>query len=140
MRPTLGPAICDWIEANLVHSDGDYLGQPFRLRPWQKGIVYKAYELNDQGERQFDQVVLGLPKGNGKSEVAAALAICELAGPVQFGGWLEDGSPFGEMRTSPDIPVAAASFEQADTVFSACRRMILDGPLAPYFEDRKSVV
>ena len=134
MRPTLGPAICDWIETNLVHSDGDYFGRPFQLRPWQRAIVYKCYELTDDGGRQFDQVVLGLPKGNGKSELAAALAICELAGPVQFAGWLEDGTPLGEMRTSPDIPVAAASFEQADTVFGSCRQMISEGPLAQYFD------
>jgi len=133
MRPTLGPGICRWIELNLVHSDGDYLGQPFRLRPWQRGIIYAMYELDAQGNRQYDQVVLGLPKGNGKSELAAALAIAELAGPVLFDRWVK-GKPVGKLRPSPDIPVSAASFEQADTVFRAARHMIADGPLASLFD------
>jgi len=133
MKPTLGPGICRWIEANLVHSDGDYMGQPFRLRAWQRGIVYRMYELQPDGSRQYDQVVLGLPKGNGKSELAAALAIAELAGPVLFSGF-RDGRPIGMMRPSPDIPVAAASFEQADTVFGAAKKMISEGPLAPFFD------
>jgi len=133
MRPTLGPGICAWIEQSLVHSDGDYLGEPFRLRPWQKGIIYAMYELDKRGNRQYDQVVLGLPKGNGKSELAAALSIAELAGPVLFDRW--DGSrPVGKLRPSPDIPVAAASFEQADTVFGAAKKMIAEGPLAAYFD------
>lgn len=134
MRPTLGPGICAWIEACLVHSDGDYLGQPFNLRPWQRGIIYRIYEILSNGNRAFDQVLLGLPKGNGKSELAAALAIVELAGPVIFDRWDEKGRPIGRTRPSPDIPVSAASFDQADTVFGAARKMISDGPLAAYFD------
>ncbi|HEX7119135.1 MAG TPA: terminase TerL endonuclease subunit [Longimicrobiales bacterium] len=133
--PTLGPWVCRWIERFLVHSQGDYLGQPFRLRPWQKAFIYRAYELEPDGSRRYDRALLGVGKGNGKTELAAALALAELAGPVVFDGWERPGVPRRPVpRTAPDIPIAAASFEQADTLFGAARAMIQHGPLADFFE------
>src|SRR5690606_35544531 len=109
--PTLGPWVCRWIERFLVHSQGDYLGQPFRLRPWQKAFIYRAYELLPDGSRRYDRALLGVGKGNGKTELAAALALAELAGPVVFDGWERPGVPRRPVpRTAPDIPIAAASF------------------------------
>ena len=133
-RPTLGPWVCAWIEKHLVHSEGDYLGQPFRLRKFQKSFIYRAYEVDSDGNRCFDRVLLGLPKGDGKTEMAAALAVTELAGPVVFAGWDAEGRPMGRSRTAPDIPIAAASYEQADTLFGAAKTMIDKGPLADLFE------
>jgi len=117
------------MEANLVHAEGDYYGKPFRLRPWQKRVIYEAYELNADGSRRYDRLLWGLPKGQGKTEVAAAIACAEFAGPVCFAGWRQDGTPIGAARTSPDIPVAAASFDQADLVFGAARTMVREGTL-----------
>jgi phage terminase large subunit-like protein len=118
-----------------VHSEGDYLGQPFGLRPWQKRFIWRAYELLPDGSRRYDRALLGLPKGNGKTEIAAAIAIVELAGPVVFDGWKSPGVPNPPVpRTSADVPIAAASFEQANTLFSACKAMISNGPLADLFE------
>lgn len=134
LRPTLGPFVCAWIEKCLVHAEGDFLGEPFRLRPWQKRFLYEAYELRKDGSRQRDRALLGLPKGNGKTELGAAIGCVELAGPVVFDGWDPDGKPKARARTAPDIPVAAASFEQADTLFGAARTMISEGPLAPLFD------
>jgi phage terminase large subunit-like protein len=80
-------------------------------------------------------VLWGFPKGNGKSEIAAAVACCELAGPVSFGGWNGGGNPRGELRISPDIPIGAASFDQADIAFGAAATMIRESPvLAPLFD------
>jgi len=133
--PTLGPWVCRWIERYLVHSDGDFLGQPFRLRPWQAGFIWRAYELMPDGSRKHDRALMGLPKGNGKTELAAAIALAELAGPVMFNGWAAPGRPRRPVaRTSPDIPVAASTFEQADTLFSSARTMVTAGPLDPFFE------
>lgn len=132
--PTLGPWICAWIEQNLVHSEGDYYGQPFRLKKFQKAFIWRAYELNEDGSRKHKRVLLGLPKGNGKTELGAALAVCELAGPVVFDGWNGKEKPKAKRRLAPDIPVAAASFEQADTLFGSAKTMISQGPLAPLFD------
>lgn len=133
-RPTLGPLVARWMESYLVHAEGDFLGQPFRLIPYERDFLERAYELDEDGSRWYDRALLGLPKGNGKTELAAAIAVAELGGPVEFDGWNEDGTPRGRRRTSPDIPVAAASFDQADTLFGAARTMIRQGPLRDYFE------
>ena len=130
---TLGPIVTAWIQKYLVHGAGDYLGQPFRLRRWQKQLVNPAYRLRPDGSRLVRRAVWGLPKGNAKTELAAALAVTELAGPVTCTGW-KNGRPIGTPRLSPDIPVAAASFEQADLIFAAAKAMIEHGPLAPYFD------
>jgi phage terminase large subunit-like protein len=133
--PTLGAYLCKWIEQNLVHSEGDYFGQPFKLMQWQKAFIWRAYELNKDGSRRFDRALLGVGKGNGKSELAAAIAVAELAGPVVFAGWKRPGVPEHPVpRVAPDIPCAAASFEQADLLFTAAKRMITGGRLAGAFD------
>ena len=132
--PTIGPYVASWIERNVVHAEGDYLGQPFRPKGWQKSFIYRAYELKSDGSRRYDRALLGLPKGNGKTELAAALALTELAGPVVFAGWDGNGRPRARTRLSPDIPIAAASWEQADMLFGAAKTMVSSGPLEPLFE------
>jgi len=131
--PTLGPWVCKWIESFLVHSEGDYLGRPFKLIDFHRRFIWRAYELNPDGTRRYHRALLGLPKGNAKTEIAAALAVAELAGPVVCGGW-KNGKPVGAPRLSPNIPVAAASFDQANTLFRAAKAMISGGPLEPYFD------
>lgn len=133
LAPTLGPDVCRWIERNLVHGEGDYYGKPFRLRAWQRRFIWRAYELQPDGRRRYRRALLGLPKGNGKTELAAALGCAELGGPVVCVGW-KDGKPVAGRRISPAIPVAAASFEQADILFGAARTMIKEGPLSEFFE------
>jgi phage terminase large subunit-like protein len=123
--PSLGPVIRRWWrEAGIVHAQGDYYGQPFVPRDWQVPLIDEMYELNADGTRRYDRVVVGYPKGQGKTELAALVAVTELAGPVQFAGWNADGSPRGRQRISPDVPVAAASFEQANHVFAAATEMV----------------
>lgn len=120
LAPTNGPQVCRWIERFLVHGEGDYFGKPFKLTRDQKAFIYRCYELREDGKRRYRRVLKGLPKGNGKTELAAAIACAELAGPVA--------------PTSPLIPVAAASFEQANLVFAAAKTMLGEGPLADFFE------
>lgn len=134
LPPTLGGYVCDWIEKNLVHGEGDYVGKPFRLRSWQRAFIYRAYELRPDGDRQYRRALWGLPSGNGKTEIAAALACAELAGPVICAGFDSKGNPIPDDRPSPDIPVAAASFDQADLLFGAARLMLGLGPLGHLFD------
>lgn len=121
--------MCRWIEANCVLGEGDWFGQPVRLRPWQKSWLYRLYELNPDGSRRWRRALIGVPKGNGKSPFAAWVAAVELAGPVVFDHWTAKG-PRGVLRTSPVVPVGAASFEQADLVFAELRN-IFDNDASP---------
>ena len=96
------------------------MGKPFRLTDDQRRLVYRIYERRPDGRRKHRQVLVGRPKGFGKTELGAALAIAELAGPLA--------------PVAPDIPVAAASYEQANLLFGAARTMISEGPLRGYLE------
>lgn len=134
LRPTLGPVVCRWMESSLVHGPGDCYGRPYRLHPFLRRFIWRAYELHPDGSRVYDRAVLGVPKGNSKTEGAAAIALAELAGPVTFGGWSPSGKPIGVRRVSPDIPCAAASYEQADKVFGCAVAMVKEGPLVEFLE------
>jgi len=135
-RPaSLGPGIRRWWSAaGIVHAQGDYFGQPFVPRSWQTPLVDEIYELNPDGTRRYDRVLVGYPKGQGKTELAGLFSVTELCGPVQFAGWNPDGTPRARRRISPDVPVAAASFEQANHVFAAAAAMIKGSKLAQMCE------
>ncbi len=120
MTKSRGAMVADWIEKYLVHAEGDYFGRRFRLHHYPRDFVERLYVTDRSGRRVVRRALLGLPKGNGKTELAAAIGIAELAGPF---------API-----SPLVIVAAAAFEQADLVFGAARTMINEGPLAAYFE------
>lgn len=120
LPPTKGDVVCNWIESLLVHGEGDWLGHPFRLTDDQRALVYRIYEVRQDGRRRYRQVLVGRPKGYGKTELGAALSIAELAGPMA--------------PVAPDIPVAAASYEQANLLFGSARQMISEGPLANHLE------
>jgi phage terminase large subunit-like protein len=111
-----------WIEEDLVHGEGDSLGRPVRHDPFQRYILNRKYEYDPAtGRLLYDQVVVGMPKGNAKTELFAQDSISRLAGPL---------APH-----SPNIPVAAASWEQANRLFNASRMAISEGPLARTFDD-----
>jgi phage terminase large subunit-like protein len=71
-----------------------------------------------------------MPKGWGKSPLAAAIAIAELAGPVRFAGWNADGKPVGrpwgsiEDETWPWVQIAAVSEDQTENTYSALYEML----------------
>lgn len=113
-RLTQGPRVIKWCEANLVHTNGEWIGKPFRFLPWQKPLVYELFEISAKtGLRRYRWAYISVPKKNGKSELAAALALYLLIG---------DGEP------APLIPVAAASDDQADLVYGAATTMCKMSP------------
>lgn len=72
-----------------------------------------------------------LPKGAGKTELIAAVCLAELAGPTAVD---ERGRP--RTRVSPNIPIAAASYEQSDRLFGSASTMAEhpDSRLRPFVE------
>lgn len=85
---------------------GTGAGESFRLRPWQRQIVKSLYPPTGKRPRQG---LISLPRGNGKSGLAAALAIY---------GLLADGVEGAQ------VAVVASDERQARIVFNAARRMI----------------
>lgn len=105
---TKGGFVCRWIETHCVFTQGRWIGKPARLLTWEKMFIYALFALDPITKlRLIRWALLGVPKKNGKTELAAWLALYFLIG---------DGEP------SPLVGVAAGSDEQADLVFGAAKR------------------
>lgn len=95
---------------NLLTHTGDFAGRPFNLRPWQKQrIILPLFKTGRDRLRIYRTCLLMLPRKNGKTELAAAIAIYCL---------LFDGQRGGE------IYLAAADREQAGKVYQAIVAML----------------
>ena len=66
---------------NLTITSGIFAGKPFELRAWQRQIIEAIYATDASGRRIKRQVLLTIPRKNGKTQLAAALALCHLVGP-----------------------------------------------------------
>ena len=67
----------DWIEKYCRIPEGRYVGQPVRLRPWQKREIKKIYD-NPAITRT---AILSFARKNGKTALAAFLVLLHTAGP-----------------------------------------------------------
>lgn len=140
--PTLGRQVCDFIETHLVFGPGDLRGEPARLDPEKRALVYRMYEVfppghAQEGRRRFKRVALSLRKGSAKTEFAAWLAACELHpdGPVRCDGFDTHGEPVGVGVTDPYIPMVAYTEEQSeDLAYGALRVILAYSPLADDFD------
>jgi hypothetical protein len=82
--PTLGWDVLAWGEEFLAQPDGVSAGDSWRWTPTQARIVAWWYAVEPSGAWLYRRGQIVLPKGSGKSPLAAALCCCELAGPVQL--------------------------------------------------------
>lgn len=64
------------IEKTFVHIKGDLTGRPFLLEPWEKFICYNlaGFYIKGTDERRFKEAFIFIPRKNGKTPFAAALA------------------------------------------------------------------
>jgi phage terminase large subunit-like protein len=63
-------------------SSGPLAGTRFKLRPWQKKFIRAVYKTDKKnGRRLVRTAVLSVGRGQGKTTLAALLALCHLAGP-----------------------------------------------------------
>ncbi len=85
---------------NLTHIQGEWAGQNFKLLKWQKEEVIKPLfgTLKDDLNRQYRICYIEIPKKNGKSPFAAAMALYMLC---------------ADRENAPEVYFAAADREQA---------------------------
>ena len=94
----------------LSHTKGTWAGKPFELIPWQEQIVRDVFGiLKSNGYRQFNTAYIEIPKKQGKSELAAAIALLLTCGD-------------GEERA--EVYGCAADRQQASIVFEVAADMI----------------
>ncbi|MCH3997919.1 MAG: terminase large subunit [Lachnospiraceae bacterium] len=95
---------------NLKHTKGKWAGKRFWLLPWQEQIIRDIFGIVDEnGHRQFRTAFIEIGKKNGKSELAAAVALYLL---------YADGEP------SAEVYGAAADRQQASIVFDVAHQMV----------------
>lgn len=123
--PTLGPQVCEWMEAHLCFGPGDLLGDPLELSAEQVAWLCAFYEVFPRGagefagRRRFKRCCLQVRKGLAKTELAACVAIAELhpEAPVRCDGWRKQGRtwvPVGRPVVDPYVPMVASTEEQTE--------------------------
>jgi phage terminase large subunit-like protein len=99
---------------NLTHTKGEWAEQPFALRPWQEAILGPLFgTLGPDGRRRYRTCYVEIPRKNGKTELAAAVALYMLLG---------DGEQGAEVYS------AAVDREQASLVFNVAAQMVRNDP------------
>lgn len=100
-----------FFERTLVHTKGIYAGQPFALASWQREEIIKPLfgNVNENGLRNYRTAYISVARKNGKSELAAGIALYLL---------LADGEQGAE------IYGAACDREQASIVFNVAAEMV----------------
>ena len=95
---------------SLCHTKGTWAGKPFELIDWQEQIIRDLFGvLKPNGYRQFNTAYIEIPKKQGKSELAAAVALLLLCGD-------------GEERA--EVYGCAADRNQAKIVFDVAVDMV----------------
>jgi phage terminase large subunit-like protein len=107
-RISRGERNCRWIEEHCRVPEGKLVGQPVRLRPWQRRIIKAIY---DQGARR---VIISFARKNGKTALAAMLLLLHLCGP--------------EAKENSSLNSAAQSLEQAAILFRLASKMVRMSP------------
>ena len=94
----------------LKHTKGTWAGKPFELIDWQERIIRDIFGiLKPDGYRQFTTAYIEIPKKQGKSELAAAVALLLCCGD-------------GEERA--EVYGCAADRQQASIVFEVAADMV----------------
>lgn len=73
---------------HLRFTTGEWAGKPFRLEPWQEHDIIRptfGWRRPD-GTRRYRRVYVWIPRKNGKSELAAGMALLMLLGDNEDGG------------------------------------------------------
>ena len=106
----LADRACAFFPKYLRHTKGRWAGKPFELFPWQRELVSKLFgTVTADGMRQYQTVYCEIPKKNGKSEIAAGIALYML---------FADGEPGAEIYS------AACDRDQAAIVFNVAAQMV----------------
>ena len=112
-----GQALADRAVAfinSLKHTKGVWYGKNFELLPWQDKIVRDLFgTLKPNGYRQYNTAYIEIPKKQGKSELAAAVALYLTCGDGEYGA---------------EVYGCAADRQQASIVFDVAVEMINQCP------------
>ena len=94
----------------LCHTKGTWAGKPFELIDWQEQIIRDVFGvIKPNGYRQFNTAYIEIPKKQGKSELAAAVALLLTC---------------GDFEERAEVYGCAADRQQASIVFEVAADMV----------------
>ena len=98
----------------LKHTKGEWYGQSFELIDWQEQIIRDLFGvIKPNGYRQFNTAYIEIAKKQGKSELAAAVALLLTCGDFEHGG---------------EVYGCASDRQQASIVFDVAVEMVEQCP------------
>lgn len=104
----------DFVHECICHVEGALIGQPFVMEPWQQSFVANLFgwqREDDQGRiaRRYREALLYVPRKNGKTPLAAAIALYVF---------------FCDDEAGQQDYIAAADREQAGKLFRQAKGMV----------------
>lgn len=108
---------------DLPITAGKLAGTTMKLRPWQREFIEDVYAEDAEGHRPVRTAVLSMARKNGKTQLAAGLALCHLMGP--------ESEPRGEVYS------AALTRDQAAKLF---QEMVAILQAHPELDDRANII
>jgi phage terminase large subunit-like protein len=113
---------------HLVFSEGEWAGRPFILEAWEEQDIVRPFFgwKRADGTRRYRRAYIWVARKNGKTELAAGIALLALLG---------DGEPAGQVFS------IASEGDQARIVFTKASNMVARSPtLAPRLECLTKVI
>lgn len=110
---TNGADVAWFLERFCCHVEGEKMGQPLAVEPWQQLLLDEMFRLEADGRRYWRRVTIGIPRGNGKSTLISGLGHYLLV---------------ADNENAPEIYSGAAGTTQARVVHDAARVM---GEMSP---------
>lgn len=107
-EPLRSSGAIKWVETYLRVPEGKLVGQPVRLRPWQKKIIAEIYD--DPTRR----AIITMGRKNGKTAFSSFMVLLNLCGPLS--------------RPNSQLYSAAQSRDQAAILFNLMAKMVRMSP------------
>lgn len=103
---TRGQKVCAFIETYCLAPEGDNIGKPIKLEPFQRRFILDIYDSPYQTHSAY----LSIARKNGKTALIASILLAHLCGP--------------EAVQNSQIISGAQSKDQAAVVFELARKMV----------------
>jgi len=97
---------------HLCFTKGEWSGRPFRLEDWQANQIVRplfGWKRGDDNTRRYRRCFVWVPRKNGKTELAAGIALLALIGDAEDGG---------------EVYAIASHEDQAKIVFNQASAMV----------------
>ena len=107
---TRGERVIQFIETYCLTPEGQHIGKPMKLEPFQKRFITEIYDNPYKTHTAY----LSIARKNGKTGLIAAILLAHLAGP--------------EAVQNSQIVSGARSKDQAAVVFDLARKMVEMSP------------